>query len=94
MKEYTVDELMEMDAKTIHDVQKKMWDIETVVNVQNRIKNPISNTNTASKFTAWDKKEIIIKGICPVVAAGLLATGIYAAVKYYVDETFVQEDED
>ena len=94
MKEYTVDELMEMDAKTIHDVQKKMWDVETVINVQNRLKNPVDHNGPVTKLSNWDKKEIIIKGICPVVGMGLLAVGIFAAVKYYVDETFVQEDEE
>jgi len=94
MKEYTVDELMEMDKKVIEDIDAKLWKVENVINSQNRLKNPVDHNKLVTKFSIWDKKEIIIKGICPAVGMGLLAAGIFAAVKYYVDETFVQEDED
>ena len=95
MKEYTFDELIEMDKKAIEDIDTKLWKVENIISTQKRLKNPVVDYNKrVTKLSSWDKKEIIIKGICPVVGMGLLAAGIFAAVKYYVDETFVQEDDE
>lgn len=84
MKKYTFEELMNLDAEALANLRKKAWDARDILRVSDA-------KDESLKFTAFDVKDLIIRGVCPLFAAGIFATAAFFAVKYYTDKKYPKE---
>lgn len=84
MKKYTFEELMNLDAKELKSLREKAWDAKDVLRLSGA-------KDESLKFTAFDVRDIITRGVCPLFAAGIIGTAAFFAVKYYADKKYPKE---